>query len=97
MRFYWGRDRIQENHFHIFWEEEKKNLADCVTKHYPIFQHINMIPRYLKSTKIYIENSKGRQTGIRRGCDVTTNPGVTRKLYNPLKEVRNLVPNGIRS
>ena len=24
IRFYWVRDRIQQNHFHVFWEEGKK-------------------------------------------------------------------------
>ena len=27
MRFYWVRDKIQQNHFHILWEEGRKNLA----------------------------------------------------------------------
>ena len=27
MRFYWFRDIIRQNHFHLFWEEEKKNLS----------------------------------------------------------------------
>ena len=27
MRFYWVRDIIQQNHFHIFWEEGKKHLV----------------------------------------------------------------------
>ena len=36
MRFYWVKYRIGQNHFHIFWEERKKNLADYVTKHHPI-------------------------------------------------------------
>ena len=35
-----------------------------------------------------IENSEDRQTGTGRGCDVTTNPGGTRKLDNPLKGIR---------
>ena len=51
MRFYWVRDRIRQNHFHIFWEEGKKNLADYVTKHHPIWNHRSMRPRYVKATK----------------------------------------------
>ena len=39
-RFYWVRDIIGQNNFHIFWEEGKKNLADYVTKHHPIWHHI---------------------------------------------------------
>ena len=51
MRFYWVRDIIRQNHFHIFWEEEKKNLVDYVTKHQPIWHHRTMRPRYVKATK----------------------------------------------
>ena len=32
MIFYWVRERIRQNHFHIFWEELMNNLADYVTK-----------------------------------------------------------------
>ena len=51
MIFYWVRDRIPQNHFHIFWEEGKKNLADYVIKHHPIWHHIVMRPRYVKATE----------------------------------------------
>ena len=51
MRFYWVRDRISQNQFHIFWEEGKKNLADYVTKYHPIWHHISMRPRHVKATK----------------------------------------------
>ena len=103
MRLYWVRDRIRKNHFHIFWEEGKKNSADYVTKHQPIWHHIIMRPRYVKSTQ---------RNGTGRGCVGTTNPGGTRKpenrikgtrnttplnLDNPRKEIWGLVPNRIRS
>ena len=29
MIFYWVRDRIPKNHFHIFWKEEKKSGRLC--------------------------------------------------------------------
>ena len=60
MRFYCVRDIILQNHFHIFWENWKKNLADYVAKKHPIWPHIKMRPRYFKATKKYIENSKYR-------------------------------------
>ena len=50
MRFYWFRERIRQNYFHIFWEEGKKNLADYVTKHHKIWHHREMRPRYVKAT-----------------------------------------------
>ena len=92
MIFYWVRDRIWKNHFHVFWEEGKKDLADYVTKHHPIWNHITMRPRYVKATKKYIENSKDQQTGTVRGCARTTNTGGTRKPDNPFKEIRNPIP-----
>ena len=51
MRFYWVRDRVRQNNFHIFWEERKRNLADCVTKHQPIYNHTTIGPKYVKATK----------------------------------------------
>ena len=39
-----------------------------------------------------IENSEDRQTGTGRGCDVTTNPGGTRKTDNLIKGIRNPIP-----
>ena len=92
MRFYWVRYRIRQYHFHIFWEEGKKNLADYVTEHHPIWYHRAMRPRYIKATKIYIENSKYQRIRTGRGCAGTTNPGKTRKPDNPLKGIRNPIP-----
>ena len=94
MRFYWVRDRIQQNLFHIFWEEGKENLAYYVTKHHCIWHHRTMRPRYLKPKKKDIEKSKYRRTGTGRGCAGTSNPGVTRKPDNPIKGIWNLVRNG---
>ena len=51
-----------------------------------------MTPRYAKATKKYIENSKDRQTGTGRGFAGTTNLGGTRKPNNPLKGIRNPIP-----
>ena len=97
MRFYWVRDRIRQNNFHVFWDEGKKNLADYVTKHNLIWHHIAMRTRYVKETEKDIENSKDRRTGTRRGCDGTTNPRGTRKPDNLLKGIRDLVQNGTQS
>ena len=51
MIFYSVRDRILQNHFHIFWEEGKKNLANYVTKHHPIWLHRKMRPIYVNKKK----------------------------------------------
>ena len=67
MKFYWFRDIIQQNHFHILWEEGKKNIAGYVTKHHPIWYHRTIIPMYLKATKKDIEISKDRKLGLEEG------------------------------
>ena len=92
MIFYWIRDIIQQNHFHILWEEGNKNLSGCVTKHHPIWHHRIMRPRYVKSTKKYIEISKNRKNGARSGCAGTTNPRRTQKPDNTLKGILNPIP-----
>ena len=92
MRYYWVRDIIRQNHFRIFWEEEKKNLADYVTKHHLISHKREIKPRYVKATKKDIEISKDRQNGTRRGCAGTNNPGGTRKPDNPFKGIWNRIP-----
>ena len=50
MIFYWVRDIIEQNKFHILWEEGNKNLVDYVTKHLSKWHHRTMPPRYLKQT-----------------------------------------------
>ena len=62
MIFYWVRDRLLHNYFHIFWEEVRKNLADHFIKHHPLWQHITIQKILLKRTRKYTENSKERQT-----------------------------------
>ena len=61
----------------------------------------NMAPqsyetKVFKTNKNDMENSKDRITVTGRGCAGTTNLSVTRKLDNPLKEIRNVVRNKIR-
>ena len=52
MVFYWVRDRIQKNRFHIFWEEGGGgDLANNLIKHRPICNHKTMRPRCFKEEK----------------------------------------------
>ena len=92
IRFHWVRDRIRQNNFHIFWGEEKKNLADYVPKHHPIWNHRTTRPRYVKQQKKDKENSRDRRTGTCRWCAGTTNPGGIRRPDIPLKVTRNPIP-----
>ena len=68
MRFYWVRDRIRQNHLRILWEEGKKNMADYVTKHHPIWDHRAMRPRYVKATKKIYKTQNTGKLGPERVC-----------------------------
>ena len=39
MRFYWVRDRIAQNQFHVYWAPGNTNLADYFTKHHSAKHH----------------------------------------------------------
>ena len=97
MRFYCAHDQVRQNYFHIFWGEDRKKLADYLTKHHPICQHRTMRSRILKPTQKYTENPKYRRTGSGWGCAGTSNLGVTRKLDNTLNRIRNIAPNGTQN
>lgn len=47
MRFYWVRDRIAQNQFHVYWAPGKTNLADYFTKHHPAKHHQAVRQYYL--------------------------------------------------
>jgi len=49
MRFYWLRDRSQQEQFHIFWKPGITNRADYFSKHHPASHHQAMRPTYLFS------------------------------------------------
>ena len=84
MAFYWVRDKVRQNHFHIFWEDIKKNMADYFTKHHPICNHRKMRPAVLKTTQKDISNDKDQRTGTGKERAGTSNTGLTWKQYNPL-------------
>jgi hypothetical protein len=47
MRFYWGPDRVQQNHFVVHWRRGADNLADYFTNHHSPAHHRLMRGRYL--------------------------------------------------
>ena len=44
MRFYWVRDRVNQNQFMIHWGPGANNVGDCVSKHYSPAHHQSMRP-----------------------------------------------------
>ena len=83
MRFYWVRDRTRQNHFQIFWEPGKKNLANYFTEHHPTYHHRAMRTKYLKPTLRDVENAIDTCTGPMQGCVGTDISGAPVELGIP--------------
>jgi hypothetical protein len=39
MHFYWVKDRVKQDQFHIYWGPGYQNLADYFTKHHSPMHH----------------------------------------------------------
>jgi hypothetical protein len=42
MRFFWLRDRVNQNQFHLYWNKGDDNLADYFTKQHSAQHHKKM-------------------------------------------------------
>eukprot|EP00804_Cyclotella_cryptica_P002871 CCRYP_009392-RE/>CCRYP_009392-RE protein AED:0.61 eAED:0.43 QI:0/-1/0/1/-1/0/1/0/167 len=58
MRFHWLRCRINQKHFRPYWRAGATNLADYVTKHYPVIHHQAVRPLFLTTDHLTLPNSK---------------------------------------
>jgi hypothetical protein len=47
MRFYWIRNRVRQNQYHVYWRRGSTNCADYFTKHHHPKHHAAMRPAYL--------------------------------------------------
>ena len=50
MRFYWIRDHINQNQFHVYWAPAHLNLADYFTKHHTPSHHRHMRKYFVYTT-----------------------------------------------
>ena len=50
MRFYWLRDRVRQNQFHIHWKKGTSNMGDYVTKHHPTKHHQEVRPQFVANS-----------------------------------------------
>ena len=50
MRFYWIRDRVNQNQFHVYWAPAHLNLADYFTKHHTPSHHCRMCKYFVYTT-----------------------------------------------
>ena len=51
MRFYWIRDRSNQDQFNIYWKPGSTNRGDYFTKHFPPSHHTTVRPNYLHVSK----------------------------------------------
>ena len=47
MRYYWVRDRVRQEQFHVVWRKGKTNKGDYFSKHHPASHHQVVRPAYL--------------------------------------------------
>ena len=59
MRYYWIRDRVIQNQFHIYWSKGSDNLADYFTKHHPASHHRALRPFYLHTANALFSSCEG--------------------------------------
>ena len=50
MCFYWVRDRVDQNQFHVYWAPAHFNLADYFTKHHTPSHHRKMLKYFVYTT-----------------------------------------------
>ena len=48
MRYYWLRDKLNQQLFNIYWDKGCNNHADYFTKHHPTIHHRNKRNLYIK-------------------------------------------------
>jgi hypothetical protein len=87
MRFYWVRDRVKQQQFHIYWGPGKLNLADYYSKHHPPAHHQQMRSIYLYTGT---EDQCNAVLARLRGC-VKPAP----MLGSPIQSCRSLTPASI--
>ena len=76
MRFYWVKDRISQQQFHIYWRPGKNNMGDYVSKHHSAAHHKLMRPKVFANLTCTSLFPSSTQTCIQnvflclqRGCD----------------------------
>ena len=51
IRFYWIRDRSNQDQFNIYWKPGSTNRGEYFTKHFPPSNHTTVTPNYLHVSK----------------------------------------------
>ena len=86
MRFYWLRDRVRQQQFHVHWKPGQSNLGDYPTKHHSAKHHIAVRPTYVSNNVLQTPAGPSSKTlaTLLQGCV---------KTHSPITVIRPL-PNG---
>ena len=80
MRYYWIRDRVLQNQFHIYWSRGSDNHAEYFTKHHPVSHDLAMRPFYLHTANALFSSCEGllitppsiqELSGLKRSSPIT--------------------------
>ena len=68
MRFYWVCNRVRQEHYLVYWERGKVNLANYFTKHHPTKHHRAIRGTYLVPIANYSKHACYQVPSYLRGC-----------------------------
>ena len=72
MRYYWLKDKQQQNIINIYWKKgkdtEDPNLADYATKHHSVIHHRGVRPLYVLDHVINHLSNLYYTSHVLRGC-----------------------------
>jgi hypothetical protein len=81
MRFYWVKDRVEQDQFNVGWAPDDNNMRDYFTKHHSPAHHQCMRPYYLHDKHSPMTRQSTR-LAILRGCvDIDPNSQTDRTLF----------------
>ena len=82
MRFYWVRDRFNQQQYHVYWAPAHHNLADYFTKHHT--------PSHLRKMRKYFVYTTASPKFLSDCADMTSCGGVLIPTATPLTVIRRL-------
>jgi hypothetical protein len=99
MRFYWLRDRVRQQQFHVHWKPGQSNLGDYPTKHHSAKHHIAVRPTYVTNNVLQTQ-CPSNQASFPTPHQVSQNPVTLLqgcvKTHSPATVIRPL-PNGFHA
>jgi len=95
MRYYWIRDRVQQQQFIVYWRPGIENLADYFTKHHAASHHREIRETFFapspNGSKYALENKPSMQQGcVKRHPARTDEPAITDNRYSPIQREKHV-------